>query len=265
MLLDRQTFAERARLSDVVNPGSPYSDQYLLPLLQAVEDEIGAYLHFAPALQRHVAEQGPVEFTTSGAYAGRYEIALQHRPLPPVPASLIFTSLQLTYALAFAAPAEVLLTYVTMDHGTGRLYALASGLSDALMGGVGFQYGTRVPGYATGYTASYVAGYATGVGDPTPDGTLVTSYLAPPLPEDIRQAAILLARERLMVDDALALEPTNPSAGTLTDAQLDQWKLAYRKPRATDPTVVLGHGTPLSQDAQQKLSKFVRSTVVMLL
>ncbi len=262
-LLNRQRVAALARRADVADPAGAYPDSYLLDVLQAVEDEIGSYLHFAPALQVHVAEQGPVSFMSSGAYAGRYELELHHRPLPPAPAATLFTSLQLTYALAFSVPAEVLLTYVTVDHGTGRVYALTPGVVDALVG-FGFQYETQGPGYATGYTATYAAGYATGIADPTPDGTSATTYNAPSLPEDMRRAAVSLVRERLMIDDALGAELTNPSAGTLVSAQLDQWRLQYRQARSTDAEVTLGYGTPLARDAQATLARWVRTSVVSL-
>lgn len=262
-LLNRQRFADLSRRADVADPNGAYPDSYLLGVLQAVENEIGAYLHFAPALQVHAAEQGPISFMSSGAYAGRYEIELQHRPLPPAPAAMIFASLQLTYALAFTTPADVLLTYVTVDHGTGRVYALAPGVVDALAG-FGFQYGAGVAGYATGYTATYAAGYACGISDPTPDGTANTTYNAPPLPEDIRLAAVSLVREQLMIDDALSAEPTNPSAGTLASAQLDQWKLQYRQARSADAEITIGYGTPLARNAQAKLARWVRTSVVSL-
>jgi len=268
MLLDRAHFAALANRPDVANAAGAYPDAYLLPLLQSVEDEIGAYLHYAPALQVHTAEQGPVLFMESGAYAGRYEIELQHRPLPPGPVTVAFTEVQLTYALAFTAPSDVLLTYLTVDHGTGRVYALAPGLSDALVGaGFGFQYGPSLaPGYATGYTATYVAGYTTGIADPTPDGTTATSYHAPLLPEDIRAAAVSLARERLMFDQAFNAQTDNPFAGFLVRRKsADQEEQYQQVGRKGGIAPVLGYGSPLAQAAQNRLDKLVRTTVVTLL
>lgn len=270
-LLDRSTLAQLMDRPDLVTEGyEPGADEtgfdaYITSICDAVEDEIAGYLQWSPALAVHTAEEGPVAYISTGPYAGRYLIETYHRPLVPGPASTIFTSLQLSYPLALAVPTDVSLAFVSVLHQSGRLYAMAPGAALAL---AQLTYGwapALVPGSATGYIATYAAGYATGINDPTPDGTSNTSYNAAPLPSDIRQAAALLARERLMMDAAGNAQTQNPYAGAYQSLRLGtDWQMQFQRPMAGAQPPIIGYGTPLAAAAQNKLAKYRRTPSVAL-
>ncbi len=262
-LLDRPTFAALTNRTDVLD-ATAYGDAYLGGVFQAVQDEIASYLNYDPTLQVHT-EEGIARYNTTGVYRGRYYLQLQHAPLVPGPASTIFSSLQLTYALASQIPTNVGLDFVTMNHTTAQVYALSPGAVEALLGGsIGFGYAPMSDGlYATGYTATYAAGYATGVSDPTLPGGV--SYGAPPLPNDIRQAALLLVRERLAYEATQNADPTNTRAGDVERIKSADQEVVYRRPPPRFELNPMGYGGLLAQQAAGKLERHVRRTLITII
>ena len=227
---------------------------YYADVLAAVEDEVASYLGYNPCLSVHTGEQGIARLVRSGPYAGRYFIELKHRPLVPGPASAIFAALALDYALVAAIDTQVNYDFVQVEHGTGQIFSVAPGAVDALMG-LTWGYAAMPGIQGVTYTASYAAGYATGVDDPVP--LPGGSYDAIPLPTDIKQAALLLVRERLAADLALNANPGTPNAPYVTAQRFDEWQLTMAA--GTTPTAPsMGYGTRLAWQAEQKLKSHRR-------
>lgn len=343
-LLSRDLLADATNNEDF-RESELYGDAYLGYVFQSVQDEIGSFLKWKPALAQRVGEVGMTTLLDSGVYAGRYDIELKNKPLLTDDATTAIQSLQITYPIALATPSQASLSFCSIFKHIGQLYTLAPGAVEALLG-VDFGYGTTRPSvYGTGYIATYYSGFATGVNDPVPNGggsgatfapvmnsgqvigitvtapgsgytnapilvitptgsgsgcfaftqiaggqvTGVTvtatgqSYLTPPLVtistapsfnarllhEDIRTAAILLTRERLAFDNARNLNPNNPMGGFLlsqksADAD-ERYAFQIRESSQSGKIVGIGAGTPMSQDAERKLSKHVKQRTPALL
>lgn len=168
-LLDRDYLAD-ATGSEDFRDEKLYRNAYLASVFSAVQDEIGAFLKWQPALSYHQAEVGNTTLVSEGIYTGRYDIELKNKPLTSDLAVDAILSLQLTYPLALAVPTQVSLQFCSLFRHTGQLYSLAPGAVEALAG-VSFGYGGPNPSvYAAGYLATYYAGMATGIDDPTPNG-----------------------------------------------------------------------------------------------
>ena len=268
-ILTREALALASNRDDILDP-TVYADDYLADVFAQVQDDIASYLNFDPVLQVHTAEEGPAHLVSSGDYAGRYYLELTHTPLLPGAATGIFTSLQLTYGAPFATPVDVDLTNVLVSHRTGQVFALAPGLAaNVVPAALSFAYAPiSSPLSVSGYIATYVAGYATGYGDPTAPGG--GSYGAPPMPANIRQAAVLLARERLALDKVGAATSTSPSGGALAGVKIGDYEVRYYNPFVTGGPVrsqqpPLGYGTMLAQMAAAKLDQYLKDPLPTLL
>jgi hypothetical protein len=258
-LLDRATLAALSNRTDVLNT-TTYPDAYLLPLLAATEAQIERYLRYRPSLSLHSNEEGPATYLGAGPYAGRYLIELVHRPLVPGAATAIFTTLQLTYALALTTPTDIPLDSVVVEHSTGRLFALAPGFVDALAG-VGFQYATTPSLHGIGYIASYAAGWSA-IGDPSAPGG--GSYGADPVPKDIQYAAALLAQEALAVQAAQNANAAQPFAGILQSVRVGERSESYRPLQGSSlgssgAGAALGFGSALAQQAASILGRYKKA------
>ena len=259
-ILDRSALAAALNRQDLRDP-LKYADPYIALVIADVQASIASYLRFDPVLQVIAGEEGPAELDGTGSYRGLYRIQLDHAPLVPGPASGIFTSLQVTYARSAQVTIPADLAYCTIAHATGRVF-LSPGALGALAG-IGFDLGGPF-GYpqADGYVASYAAGYATGIGDPLLPGG--GSYGAPPMPADITQAAVLLCRERLAMDDAANASTTSTSAGDVMMVKSGDQTIQYRSTQSSSTTAApaaLGAGTAMALAAMRRLAPYRRTQI----
>lgn len=261
-LLNAATLATLTNNTAYTNT-TTYPTAYMNGVLSAVQQSVARYLQYDPTLTAWVNEEGGVTYLGSGAYAGRYLIELRNRPLIPGTASTVFSSLALTYSLSLTLPSTLDLTQVVVDHTGARVFALAPGAVEALMGS-GFGRSTSVPPiWATAYLASYTAGFSTGISDPMPPGG--GSYGAQAIPADIQYAAALLAQEALAVQTAQNADTTQPYAGILTSIRVGERAQTYRPLGAGgNGSCSLGYGGPLAQQAQAILERYKRSPVAAL-
>jgi hypothetical protein len=103
-------------------------------------------------------------------------------------------------------------------------------------------------------------GYASA---PTIGVSGAATYNAPPMPGGITQAAVLLCRERIAMDDAANTNTTNPLAGMTTVERTADQERRYQPLAKT--AALLGYGTPLAQAAAHRLNPYRRITLPMLL
>jgi hypothetical protein len=135
---------------------------------------------------------------------------------------------------------------LTLTGGGGNGAALEAEVSTAgIITSVGVLQGGQ--GYASAPTIG-VSGAAT--------------YNAPSMPGGITQAAVLLCRERIAMDDAANKNTANPLAGMtiLTKTRLQETRYAPLGKGAS----ILGYGTPLAQAAAARLNPYRRLIVPML-
>lgn len=260
-ILDQETLASLANRADLADPAK-YDPAYIAAVIADAADAIAGYLGFDPVLQVVTAEEGTVSYVQSGAYVGRYALTLGHAPLIPGPASAIFSSLQLRYGLSNLPDSAVSLDTVTVLHALGRAFTLAPGAVEALT----WQYGLTPGVQAVGFVASYVAGYATGIDDPMLPGNI--AYGAPPMPANITQAAVLLCRERIALDDAANQQTTNASAGSISYIRTADQEVKYQTYSQTSTTgssSQLGSGTALSTAAAKRLNSYRRVLLPMFI
>lgn len=251
-LLDAPSLAKLTNRAAINDP-AVYAADYITAVIADATSAICGFLQYDPVLQVVTAEEGPIERDSSGIYRGLYRLQTNVAPFIPGTAAQVFSSLQLLFARAILVTAPADLTYVTLEHPFGRAF-LSPGAMQFLQGvslEVDGPFGAFM---ATAYSASYVAGYATGIADPTLPGNV--PYGAAPMPGAITQAAVLLCRERLAMDDAANLDPANPFSGqTILKRSADQEE---RFAPMTAGDAALGYGTALSQAAARRLMPFRR-------
>jgi hypothetical protein len=91
------------------------------------------------------------------------------------------------------------------------------------------------------------------------------SYNAPPMPAAITQAAVLLCRERIAMDDAANEAPTNTAAGAVASERTADQALAYRAPSVGKNAPTLGYGSPLAVAAAARLDPYRRVVLPVLI
>lgn len=256
MLLDAGTLAVALNRPAVAD-NSIYSMAYIADVIADAAAQITAYLQYNPVLTAVVGEEGYVELDSSGVYRSLYRMQLTHAPLIPGTAAAVFSRLLITYARATLVSVPADLTYATLQHQDAQLFLSPGALS--FLAGVSLDldnpFGSLT---ATGYVADYVAGFSTGISDPVPIGG--GSYNAPPMPGAITQAAVLLCRERLAMDDAGNADTANVGAGSIQSVKAADLAITYRA--AGTAGAALGYGTSLSQAAAARLAPYRRRRLV---
>jgi hypothetical protein len=258
MILTRQQVADLLGRPDVLDP-DVFSDAYLNGVISGVEGAITTFLRWNPVLSIYTNEQGVAQFIQSGSYAGRYLVELKNQPLVPGEAPAIFTKFQLRYPLTIPTGSDVALDFVKVFNDTGQVFCLAPGTVEALAA-VTFGYAPPMSrATAVAYVASYAAGYATGNGsDPLNPLTSLPFSGVPTLPTYIRDAALLLVRERLMYDRVLNAQPDNPNAAMRYRVRVGEREEQYRPMSSAGVPGKLGMGTPLSDRAAILLQSSVK-------
>jgi hypothetical protein len=258
MILTRQQVADFLARPDVLDP-DVFSDPYLNGVITGVEGAITAFLRWNPVLSLHTNEQGVAQYVQNGNYAGRYLVELKNQPLVPGEAPAIFTKFQLRYPLTIPTASDVALDFVKVFNETGQVFCLAPGTVEALTA-VTFGYAPIMNrATAVGYVASYAAGYAVGNGsDPLNPLTTLPFTGITPLPPHIRDAAVLLVRERLMYDRAMNAQPDNPNAAMRYRVRVGEREEEYRPMSSAGGPGKLGMGTPLSERAAMLLQGSVK-------
>lgn len=253
-ILDAATLATLANRPALADPNA-YDPAYIAGVISDVASTISSFLQYDPVLQVVTAEEGPAELDGSGYYQSLYRLQTKVAPFIPGTAAAIFSSLTLNYARSVSVSVPINLAYVTVRHKYGRAF-LAPGALTAIAG-LSFDYGWSSGSMQViGYTASYIAGFSTGIADPTLPGPV--SYGAQPMPADITQAAVLLCKERIALDDAANQQTTNASAGSLTMQRTADQEERYQ-PVAGG--MVLGGGTALSAAAARRLARWQRTEI----
>lgn len=234
-----------------------YDPDYIASVINDAHASLSSYLQFDPVLQVVSGEEGTVELDSSGAYRGLYRMQTQVAPFVHGAASAIFSALTLTFARTVQVSINVNLYYAQVQHKNGRVWLSPAALSS--LAGFGFDLGGPFFGQLTavGYVADYAAGYATGIGDPTLPGSV--SYGASPMPADITQAAVLLCRERLAMDDANNAQTTNAAAGNLISQRTADQAETYGG--MSGGMSSFGYGTALSTAAANRLRRWQRTVI----
>lgn len=268
-ILDIPTLATYTNRPSLADP-SAYDPDYLAAVIADVQDQITQYLKYDPVLAVIAGESGKVDYCTSGPYSGQYLIRLSHAPLLSAVVTDVIAGLTLSYGLASIPNVVVDLTVtplpITLIPEDGCLYiSMVTPLGGLYWGDAALlqesyyawnRFGATI---LANFTCSYVAGFATGFDDPTKAGNI--SYGALPMPAAITQAAVLLCRERIALDDAANQQTTNASAGSISYIRTQTQEVKYQTFSQTSTSGVgsqLGAGTSLSQAAMSRLNQYRR-------